>query len=225
MKATELELLASRAMWAGDYEKSLYFYQIFSETPKERDGLTDYKTDFEMLILNILLRKSESEYYKEKLMKHFMKLEQTPTDLDLIKQDIKEQKRKRETNPETIAKSLKKHLPTENKALAYLISPYFAKQYLQATLKSSEKIQTPHIFEEGIFRYSVVSELSRVVARAYSVDTLELEKIESYKIQVLNKQPNVYYVEDEELRVIASIRREGMACYQYHQKGRPIEGV
>jgi hypothetical protein len=57
MEATKIELLANRAMWAGDYRKAIEVCKHFLDISKEQDGLALYKTDFELLYLKTYLRK------------------------------------------------------------------------------------------------------------------------------------------------------------------------
>lgn len=121
---------------------------------------------------------------------------------------------------------IKEYFPHKNDVLALFISPRYARTSLSGTIRNSKNIKVPHIFQEGIFKFSLSSELYRVVGRAYSTMDLSLETLQHNKpIKVLIQNANIYYVEDENLRTIAGIQREGLVlCHYLLQSPQDAEG-
>lgn len=226
-----ISLLASHAMWAGDYEGAWEFYTKYLKLEKRLDPLALYRTHFNLAILSTVLEKRElGSVYLERLDQIFNNIESTRrairerTDLDIeeIRALIAKQ-----TDSEKIDNLLAEYFPSEDDLLAFFIPPRYARGFLRAVIRNAEMGGIPEVIEEGIFKYTISSELYRVVGKAYSTKELTLEKLHRIvAVKVLIENPNVYCVEDENLRTIAGIQREGLVlCHYLLQDSRDTTGA
>jgi len=133
----------------------------------------------------------------------------------------------RQIDPEKIENLLTEYFPDDEGLLAFFISPRYAKGFLRTAIRNAETSRAPQVLEEGIFRYTLSSELYRVIGRAYSTQELSLETLHQLKpVKVQIENPNVYYIEDEHLRIIAGVQREGLLLCQYLlQNSQDVTGV
>jgi hypothetical protein len=212
-------MLASCAMWSRDYEKALGFYKEFLASENYPDVLTLYRIYFDLTIANAILRKPDvaSSYqeklegYIERIKTHYASEKKRELSIAKIRFRIMN-----ETDPIKMRRLLEMYFPNNEDMLGFFMSRRYAKGFLNRAIRNAMESKLPKVFQDGIFRYTLDSELYRVIAHAYSVQELELEKLvnaESNKILI--KTPEVYYVENEKLRIIASIQSEGLVLCQY----------
>ena len=219
-------LWASHAMWVGDYMSALKFYTETLKSGKPMDPLSLYKINFELAIVSTVLKKHNlANVHIERLEEAFRDMERTRrnirdrTELSIERIQsltLKEFLMKKQFDRKKIDGLLREYFPRERDVLAFFISPRYAKGFLKTAIRNAEMGKVPQVLEEGIFKYTLSSELYREIGRAYSTRELELETLYRLKpVRVLIKNPNVYYVEDENLRIIAGIQREGLVLCQY----------
>lgn len=223
------DLLAGYAMWARDYARAVEFYEGFLQSRAHLDSLMAYRTYFDLTIANTILAKSESaQLYREKLESYIERMrtryivrENRKVSIARIRSRIMQ-----ETNPIKMRKLLEEHFPDREDMLPFFISSGYAKRFLSTVIGNAKRSKPIEVFTKGIFRYTLDSELYRVIARAYSAKELELEKLsELGAIKILIKNINVYYVESELLRIISSVQREGVVLCQYFlQNSRDTSG-
>jgi len=212
-------LLASYAMWARDYEKALEFYTGFLASEDHLDVLTSYRVYFDLTVANAILKKSDAtrshqkklESYIGRIKTHYAPERKRELSVAKIRFRIMN-----ETDPAKMRKLLEAYFPDKEDMLGFFMSRRYAKGFLNKATKNAMESRPPKVFQDGIFRYTLDSELYRVIARAYSVQELELERLSNTELnKILIKNPEVYYVENEKLRVIASIQSEGLVLCQY----------
>lgn len=219
-------LLASYAMWVGDYTGALRFYTKILQSEKPLDTLSLYRIDFDLAIIDTILKRHElTNTHIGRLEEAFRNVEETVVRIrDRTEQSLEQMQSStitqflasRQFDREKIDNMLKEYFPHKKGALALFISPRYARILLRNAIRNAEKGKVPRVLEEGIFKYTLSSELYRAIGRAYSTMELELEKLHQFEpIRILMKNPNVYYVEDENLRTIAGIHREGLVLCNY----------
>jgi len=224
------DLLASHAMWARDYEGALKFYTEYLQLEEHLDALSSYRVYFDLVVLSTILRKPQlADLYRGKLQLFFEYMKETrysmrkKTGLSI---EGMWSKIARETDPRKMEALLAEYFPEEKDLLGLFMSPRYALGFLRAVVRNVELSRPPPVFEEGIFKYTLDSELYRVIGKAYSIDELELERFsESELVNVLIKNPTVYYVENAKLNIIAGIQREGLVLCQYFlRNSKDMEG-
>ena len=229
-------MLADNAMWVGDYECAFDFYNRILESEKPLDVLSFYRANFQLAVVSTILEKTEKsskcinrlEGIFTNVEENYRRIAETAEksieemQSSMIRQFLKSKRFDRGK----IDSLLKEYFPHKNDVLALFISPRYARTSLRETIRNSKNIKVPHIFQEGIFKFSLSSELYRVVGRAYSTMDLSLETLQHHKpIKVLIQNANIYYVEDENLRTIAGIQREGLVlCHYLLQSSQDAEG-
>jgi len=214
------DILASRAMWARDYERAFKFYSSFLQAKGRLDTLMSYRIYFDLTVVSTILGKFdfESIYHKNfnDLLADIAETrdrmkERTRLSIEKVRSRIAEQ-----TDPKKMQRLLTKYFPREEEMLGYFISPRYSRGFLRTVLRNAKTSRPPQVFEAGIFRYTLDSELYRVIGKAYSIEDLELERLpESGFVEALIKNPGVYYVENKDLGIIAAIQREGLVLVQY----------
>lgn len=232
-------MLASHAMWVGDYEQAFEYYskslRDIQKDPRISDELLLYKVNFELAIISSIMGKAKT------LDSCVGRLERTFEDLEATQHDIQERteksiedlrllimRRLAKTNRFDIKEVdtlLKEQFSSRRDILTLLIPPRYARSSLWTTVKNAKKIEVPQVHEEGIFRFTMSSELYMVVAKAYCTVELKLETLHNYEsLRILVETPNAYYVENESLRTIAGIQREGLVfCHYFPQSSRDSE--
>ena len=213
------DLLAGYAMWARDYAKAVEFYERYLQSQDHLDALTSYRIYFDLTIAYTILEKpnlarscqEKLESYIERMKTRYIVRENRELSVAKIRSRIMA-----ETNPITMRKLLEEYFPDREDMLPFFISSRYAKGFLNTMIGNAKRSRPIEVFVKGIFRYTLDSELYRVIARAYSAEELELEKLsELESTKILTKNTNVYYVESEKLRIIAGIQREGLVLCQY----------
>lgn len=216
----QMDLLASHAMWARDYQGALELYTKYLKSEEHIDMLSLYRVHFNLAILSTMLGRDDLAHsYLEKLEDAFSKVERT-------RQTMKERTRvdiediwalmTEQPDPNNIESLLTEHFAEKEDLLAIHVSPRYARGFLRSAIRNAEISAIPRVMKEGILRYTLSSELYRVVGRAYGTQELTLENLQKIKpLKVLIENPNVHYVEYESLRVIAAIQREGRILCQY----------
>jgi len=219
-------LLASHAMWVGDFEGALSFYTKIQNSERVLDPLLQYRINFDLVVIGTMLKKDYfAKTYLGKLEKSFQQAEEIiahisdrpEKSLEAIQAvTIRQFLQSKQFDRKKISNILQEYFPTKEGALALFISPRYARISLRNIIRNAEKGNIPQVLEGGIFKYTLSSELYRVIGRAYSVFELELEELNQFKkVKILVKNSNVYYLEDEELRTIASVYREGIVFCNY----------
>lgn len=232
-------MLASHAMWVGDYERAFEYYSN-SLMDMQRglyvsDELLLYKVNFELAIISSILEKTKT------LDSCVGRLERTFGDLEATQHDIQKRTEKsiedlrlsimrrlaktKRFDIEEIDTLLKEQFPRRRDILTLLIDPRYARSSLWTAIRNAEKIEVPHVYEEGIFRFTMRPELYMVFAKAYCTVELELETLHKCEpLRILVENPSAYYVENESLRTIAGIQREGLVfCHYMPQSSRDAE--
>lgn len=213
-------LLASYAMWAKDYEGALEFYTKLLQSEKRLGTMSLYRIHFDLAIASTVLRKREvANVYINKLEQVFNSVERIRDNIkgrtNLSIEEIQSQIAK-QIDPKKIDNLLTEYFPSDEGLLAFFISPRYARGFLRTAIRNAETSRAPQVLKEGIFRYTLSSELYRVIGMAYSTQELTLENLHQLRpVRVLIENPNVYYVEDEHLRTIAGVQREGLVLCQY----------
>jgi len=232
-------MLADHTMWIEDYEKAFEYYnkilKDIQRTQYDSDELFSYKVNFELAIVSSILGKTKT------LDGCIERLERTFEDLEAARHDIQERTGKSVEDLRSLIKRrlvktkrfdieemdtlLNEQFPRRTDKLTLLISPRYARTSLRTAIRNAEKIRAPQVYIEGIFRFTMSSELYRVVAKAYCPIELKLEALHQCKpLRILAENQNAYYVEDESLRVIAGIQREGLVfCHYLLQSSRDAE--
>lgn len=229
-------ILADNAMWVGDFEHAFDLYNRILESKKPLDILSFYRANFQLAVVSTILEKTEkSSECLDRLEDIFTNVEENYRRIaETLERSIEEMQsstirqflKSKRFDRGKIDSMLKEYFPHEKDVLALFISPRYARISLRATIRNLKNIKLPHIFQEGIFRFSLSSELYRVVGRAYSTRDLSLETLQLQEpIKVLIQNANIYHVEDENLRIIAGIQREGLVlCHYLLQSSKDTEG-
>ena len=216
----QVDLLASHAMWARDYAEALKLYTQYLESEEHIDVLSSYRAQFNVAILSAVLGKEALAY------SHFERLEALFSNMERTRQTVKRRTEAdigdvwqlitKQPSSDNVRGLLAEYFPEEEELLALFVSPRYARGFLKSAIRYAEMSAIPRVMKEGIFKYTLTSELYRVVGRAYSIQELTLRKLHKIKtLEVLIENPNVYYVQDENLRVVAAIQREGRILCQY----------
>jgi hypothetical protein len=230
------ELLASHAIWIGDYASAFDFYmQILAES-NVKDALVMYKVNFELAVVSTIIGKHDIAYEcLARLEEDFRRVEETgervraKTEQSFEKMEstiLREFRRTRKFDSERINEMLQ-YIDEEKDMLALFVSPRYSRSTLKSAIRKAMRIQPPEVLEEGIFKFTSKTDLYRVTGKAYSLKELKLEKLLLLPtIDVLVQSPNAFYVENEDLRIFACLQRDGLAlCYHLLQSSRDIVGA
>ena len=218
-------------MWVKDYEGARGYYIKLLQLEESLDILSLYRIHFDLAIACTILRKHElANVYVEKLEQVFTNMERTRDSVkDRTNLGIEElwSHIARQIDPEKIENLLAECFPDDEGLLTFFISPRYARGFLRTAIRNAKTSRAPQVLREGIFRYTLSSELYRVIGRVYGTQELSLENLHQLEpVRVLIENPNVYYVEDEHLRTVAGVQREGLVFCQYlSQDSQDVAGA
>ena len=221
-------LLASHALWARDYYRAFELLNVIS-SETNLNSLSAFKTNFELAIVSKIVKRPEvAQKSIEKLENVFKNSERVA----MANNNEYKDRRIEKTESSIIDEFMKTKfdyekvneflyaIPEKKDSLELLISPNYSRNVLKSAIRRANKIKIPEVRKEGIFSFTVSSDFYRVTCRAYTENELELERLLSCKeMNMLAKNSNSYYIEDEELRIISGLRRDGLVLSYYLVQG------
>jgi hypothetical protein len=228
-------IVASHAVWVGDYQRAFGLYMQVLDSQRDLDTLTAYKVNFELVVVSTIIGKHEiAQTFIARLEDRFDHVDQVAKEIETKSERSIEKMqssiigqfiRTKKFNHEKI-RDVVESFSGEKDILALFISPQHSRNTLRSAVRHAKKMQIPEVFEEGIFRFTLSSDLYRVVGKAYSARELHLERLRDLmNLKVLADNLNMFYVENEDLRIIAGMQRDGLVvCHYLREHPRDTQG-
>ncbi len=199
--------LAWKAMWVGDISRAYDILESFS--PDEQvDPMLRNNIDFNLAVFSTLLNKDRAEYYRTKLENLYRVIAEYPSyPKPKDKKERRKTKEEKQERRQELLYRLKqlriREMPLAEK-LSFFISPREARRELNAAMKFAQGITVPEIWTVGRFRYSVGSDLSANIVRAYTDSELNLNLTKNLTSMTIN-----YNEPDQEPDLISFTLHDG----------------
>jgi hypothetical protein len=223
--------LAENALVVEDYKEALEFCNKLLESATPLDLLTKYKMLFNRAIVGEITSSQKSKLYKKELEEFFQKMEAARS---VIREKEKKPFQeilhrflsgKYEDNP-----PLNEYLSKPEHLISIVISPRYAKGFLNRIVQNAQDNKLPEVFVEKRFRFTVESDFD-INVKAYARSELQLNRLSELQLikvidQTLDQNMDFSYVESPELGIIAAVQKDGLVfCKRYYVEGAKERGL